>query len=63
LKRIKNYKVWQDGNHPVELDANNMLDQRLNYLHNNPVEQGVVFATEDYTYTHMSRIPNARQSG
>jgi putative transposase len=42
LKRIKNYKVWQDGNHPVELDTNKMLEQRLSYLHNNPVEQGIV---------------------
>lgn len=48
LKRIKNYKVWQDGNHPIELDSNSMLDQRLSYLHNNPVKQGVVFAAEDY---------------
>ena len=51
LKRISNYKVWQDGNHPVELDTNKMLDQRLSYLHNNPVEQGIVFRTEDYCYS------------
>jgi len=50
LKRISNYKVWQDGNHPMELDTNKMLDQRLSYLHNNPVEQGVVFHAEDYSY-------------
>ncbi len=51
LKRISNYKVWQDGNHPVELDTNKMLDQRLSYLHNNPVEQGIVFRAEDYCYS------------
>ena len=51
LKRIKNYKVWQDGNHPIELDTNKMLEQRLTYLHNNPVEQGIVYRHEDYVYS------------
>lgn len=51
LKRITNYKVWQDGNHPVELDTNKMLEQRLSYLHNNPVENGIVFQAEDYFYS------------
>ncbi len=48
LKRISHYKVWQDGNHPIELDTNKMLDQRLNYLHENPVKQGIVYQAEDY---------------
>jgi putative transposase len=26
LKRITKYKFWQDGNHPIELDTNKMLD-------------------------------------
>ena len=51
LNRIFNYKVWQDGNHPVELDTNRMLDQRLSYLHNNPVEKGFVSGAEDYSYS------------
>lgn len=51
IKRITNYKVWQDGNHPVELDTNSMLEQRLSYLHNNPVEHGIVFQAEDYCYS------------
>lgn len=48
LNRITRYKVWQDGNHPVELDTNRMLDQRLEYLHENPVKQGLVYQPEDY---------------
>lgn len=51
LKRISKYKVWQDGNHPVELDTNMMLEQRLTYLHDNPVQQGVVFRAEDYVFS------------
>ena len=33
IKRVNGYKVWQDGNHPVQFDTNKMLDERLNYLH------------------------------
>ena len=51
IKRVKYYKVWQDGNHPVLLDTNKMLDTRLNYLHQNPVEAGFVFNQEDYLYS------------
>jgi putative transposase len=51
IKRNTNYKVWQDGNHPILLDTNIMLDQRLNYLHNNPIEQGIVFNLFDYAYS------------
>lgn len=48
LNRNKEYKVWIDGNHPVMLDNNFMLDQRLNYLHQNPVKAGLVTSPEDY---------------
>jgi putative transposase len=51
LNRITNFKVWQDGNHPIQLETNNMIDQRLNYLHQNPVEQGIVDAPELYVYS------------
>ncbi|OQA01768.1 MAG: Transposase IS200 like protein [Bacteroidetes bacterium ADurb.Bin408] len=42
LKRIKNYKVWQDGNRPMVLYSNKFIWQKLNYIHNNPVEAGLV---------------------
>ena len=31
------YQFWQQDNHPIELSTNEMMDQRLNYLHVNPV--------------------------
>jgi len=50
-KRNSKYKVWRDGYHPVELSTNEMIDQRLNYIHNNPVESGIVFEAENYKYS------------
>jgi REP element-mobilizing transposase RayT len=46
-----NYKVWQDGFHPVALTNNKIIDERLNYIHYNPVVQGLVYEPEHYVYS------------
>ena len=51
LKRGENYKLWQDGFHPVELTSNKMMDQRLDYLHNNPVVEEYVYSAEQWVYS------------
>lgn len=51
IKRNTKYKVWQDGNHPILLDTNEMMDQRLNYIHDNPVETGIVAGSEHYLFS------------
>jgi REP element-mobilizing transposase RayT len=51
VKRITSFKVWKDGNHPVELEGNAMIDQRLEYIHNNPVESEIVDEPESYLYS------------
>ena len=51
IKRVENYKVWQDGNHPIELDTNNITDQKLDYIHQNPVKEGYVWEAEAYVYS------------
>ncbi len=49
--RGTNYKLWQDGFHPIHLSTNKMIDQRLNYIHQNPVEEGYVYEPEHYVYS------------
>ena len=53
LKNSNNtkYQIWQQHNHPIELSDNKMLDQRLNYVHNNPVKAGFVEKPEDWKYS------------
>jgi REP element-mobilizing transposase RayT len=50
-----NYKVWKDGFHPVELSTTEMIEQRLNYIHNNPVEDEIVFIQKNINI-HQPRI-------
>jgi len=51
ITRAENYKVWQDGNHPIELDSNFLTNQKLNYIHENPVKAGCVWDAEAYVYS------------
>jgi putative transposase len=50
-KQNTNFQFWQQHNQPVELSTNEMIQQRLDYIHNNPVEAGIVLSPEDYLYS------------
>lgn len=36
------FKFWEHENHPVMLDSTEVFNQRLNYIHQNPVTAGFV---------------------
>ncbi|MGB1247389.1 MAG: transposase, partial [Chitinophagales bacterium] len=38
--RTSSYKFWRDGFHPIELDATRLIEQKMNYIHQNPVKRG-----------------------
>ncbi|WP_199562675.1 REP-associated tyrosine transposase [Pedobacter chinensis] len=40
--KTEEFKFWQDGFHPIALYSNEFKDQKLNYIHDNPVEAGIV---------------------
>jgi REP element-mobilizing transposase RayT len=46
-----NNQFWQQENHPIELSDNFLLDQKLEYIHQNPVRAGICYAPEDYIYS------------
>ena len=51
IKRNSNYKVWQDGNQPKLLETIEFTQQKLEYLHNNPVMAEIVDEPEHYRYS------------
>lgn len=51
-KRNKDFQFWFQHNHPIELSSNNMMQQRLNYIHNNPVKAG--FVDDPCAWLHSS---------
>jgi REP element-mobilizing transposase RayT len=44
-------RFWRADNNPVELWSNAVITQKLNYIHLNPVKEGLVFRAEDYVYS------------
>ncbi len=53
LNRISKYKFWKDSNHAICLDDSDteMIEQKLEYLHNNPVEAMLVNDAKDYIFS------------
>jgi REP element-mobilizing transposase RayT len=45
-KRGEKYKFWKDGFHPIVLDSTTLLEQKLDYIHQNPVIAGFVEEAE-----------------
>ena len=44
-------RFWQEGNHPIELWTNKVFDEKLNYIHKNPIKAGFVFREQDFLYS------------
>ena len=45
------FRFWRTDNKPIELWSNDVIDQKIDYIHQNPVEEGLVFKAEDYVYS------------
>ena len=50
-KTDRNYQIWQEGSHPQEIQSWDMLRQKLEYIHNNPVKRGYVSLPEHWRYS------------
>ena len=49
--RITHYRFWQDTNHAIQIDNTEILEQKINYTHDNPVRAMIVGKQEDYLYS------------
>ena len=52
-KHIRNraYQVWTHENHAEEIYSEKFIDQKIDYIHNNPIKAGIVENGEDYLYS------------
>lgn len=48
---VNHYQFWRHDNNPIELWSNCVIDEKIDYIHNNPVEEGLVFYPEEYVYS------------
>jgi REP element-mobilizing transposase RayT len=55
------YQVWQEGSHPQQIESDEMMWQKIEYTHNNPVARGYV---DDPVHWRYSSARNyTRQAG
>jgi REP element-mobilizing transposase RayT len=45
------YQFWQEGVHPKRIHDQDMLQQKIDYLHQNPVKHGYVDFPEQWRYS------------
>jgi putative transposase len=38
----QDYQLWQEGNHPKQIQNDEMMRQKLDYMHANPLRRGYV---------------------
>ncbi|TKK71659.1 transposase [Ilyomonas limi] len=50
-QRNSHYQLWTHENHAVELFTPAFTQQKMEYIHNNPVRTGIVEKPEDYLYS------------
>ncbi|HXY32838.1 MAG TPA: transposase [Planctomycetaceae bacterium] len=54
------YQVWQEGHHPEQIRTEEMMWQKLEYIHNNPVARGYVDDPLHWRYSsarNYARLP------
>ena len=49
--RHHQYQVWQEGFHPQKISGEDMLRQKLNYIHANPLRREFVDLPEHWRYS------------
>ena len=55
------YQLWQEGSQPKEITSDEMMWQKLEYMHNNPLKRGYV--DEPVHWRYSSARNYARQPG
>jgi REP element-mobilizing transposase RayT len=50
-KMDRDYQLWEEGAHPQLIESEDVLRQKLDYIHQNPVKRGYVDHAEDWRYS------------
>jgi putative transposase len=55
------YQLWEHDNHFIELSSATFTQQKIDYIHQNPVKAGLVYRAEDYVYSSASNYAGIDQ--
>ena len=55
---VKHRQFWQQNNKPIGIWSLKVFEQKLNYIHNNPVQTGFVTDPIDWKYSNARNYGN-----
>ena len=58
--KTQKFQLWRNDNHPIKLFSNYMIDQKIEYIHNNPVKEGIVEVQEEYLYSSAKYLATGK---
>ena len=61
--RNSEFQFWRQDNQPKEVYSSAFVFQKLSYIHNNPVEAGIVDKPEEYLYSSARDYKQTRKCG
>ena len=50
-KKDREHQVWSEGFHPKQISSDEMMEQKINYIHHNPVKAGLVANELDWQHS------------
>ena len=53
-RRDRPYQFWQEGHHPKRIMDEKMMQQKIDYVHHNPVKHGRAENAEQYRWCSMA---------
>jgi len=61
--RNSEFQFWRQDNQPMEIYSPKFVFQKLSYIHNNPVEAGLVEKPEHYLYSSAKDYFQTKKCG
>ena len=58
FKTDRTYQLWQEGSHPQQIQTRDMMKQKVEYIHFNPVRKGYVVDPIQWPYSSASNYFN-----
>ncbi len=55
---VQGLQFWQQNNHPIELYSQNVFDQKMDYIHANPIVFGFVTEAAHWKYSSARNYEN-----
>ncbi|WP_114938927.1 REP-associated tyrosine transposase [Mucilaginibacter endophyticus] len=59
--RNEHYQLWDHDSHFIELFSPAVIQQKIDYIHQNPVRAGLTYRAEDYMYSSASNYAEIDQ--